>query len=84
MHRAGLGLAALTRADKSAALAALQCRGSNFRAMQDPLAALVAAPTARQTGSPNERRGPWGGGVEQFTQQHGPGPGTARRHSDAV
>jgi len=43
VHRAGLGLAALTRADKSAALAALQCRGSNFRAMQDPLAALVAA-----------------------------------------
>jgi len=56
VHRAGLGLAALTRADKSAALAALQCRGSNFRAMQDPLAALVAAPAARQTGSPNERR----------------------------
>jgi len=55
VHRAGLGLAALTRADKTAALDALVCRGSAFRTMREALSPLVATPTPRRLGSVRER-----------------------------
>jgi len=56
VHRAGLGLAALTRSDKAAALAALECRGRHFRAMRDALFPLVHTPSPRPKGSARERR----------------------------
>jgi len=56
VHRAGLGLAQLTGADKTAAINALGCRGRNFRGMRDALLPLVTSPTARPTGSVRDRR----------------------------
>ena len=56
VHRAGLGLAILTGADKNAALDALTCRGTTFRAMRDALIPLVVEPSPRSKGSLRDRR----------------------------
>ena len=56
VHRAGLGLAALTGADKSAALGALIARGFAYRSMRDALLELVTTPSTRPTGSAREKR----------------------------
>lgn len=56
VHRAGLGLAQLTRASKADAIAALQCRGSAYRSMREALFPLVTTPSPRKTGSARERR----------------------------
>jgi len=56
VHRAGLGLATLTRSSKAEALAALQCRGTTYRAMRNELFPLVASPSERPRGSLRERR----------------------------
>ena len=56
VHRAGLGLAMLTGADKNAALDALTCRGTTFRAMRDALIPLVIEPSPRSKGSLRDRR----------------------------
>lgn len=56
VHRAGLGLAMLTGADKNAALDALTCRGTSFRSMRDALIPLVIEPSPRSKGSLRDRR----------------------------
>ena len=56
VHRASVGLAALTRADKTAAVQALNCRGRAFRGMRDELISLVETPTARPKGSVRDKR----------------------------
>ena len=56
VHRASLGLALLTHADKKDALDALLCRSSAFRRMRDPLISIVQSPTDRPTGSLRDRR----------------------------
>lgn len=56
VHRAGIGLSLLTRADKNAALNALTQRGFAYRAMRDALIPLVASPTERPKGSNRDKR----------------------------
>ena len=51
LHRAGLGLAALTSCDKKQALDALVLRGFAYRAMRDTLFPLVTTPSPRDKGS---------------------------------
>merc|ERR1712070_815174 len=55
VHRAGIGLALLTGADRAAALNTLICRGTAFRAMRDALIPLVKTPTSRPKGSFRDR-----------------------------
>ena len=56
IHRAGVGLALLTKADQRAAIDALITRGTAYRAMRDALIPLVTTPSERSTGSLRDRR----------------------------
>ena len=56
VHRASLGLAALTGASNKDAMAALVNRGFAFRAMRDALIPLVATPSERPKGSLRDKR----------------------------
>ena len=56
VHRAALGLAMLTGADKQACIDALVTRGTSYRGMVDALLPLVAAPSPRPRGSNRERK----------------------------
>ena len=56
VHRAGLGLAALTKTDRKVALEALIQRGTAFRAMRDGLIPLVEEPRDYGRGSLRDRR----------------------------
>ena len=56
VHRASLGLAALTRSDKKDALAALVVRGFAYRSMRDELIPLVTMPSERAKGSARDKR----------------------------
>jgi len=56
VHRAGVGLAALTGTTSARAIDALGVRGRAYRAMRDALLKLVAAPRPTPSGSVRERK----------------------------